>query len=487
MKSNMQADAVLSQAFFSRIRAVEALRILGAGSSFEPEDLRAICTELDEASLRYGRATTATTYSALAGLLRLVTSLAEWREGVLAASDGVERFLRSALERYRLWHNEYGEQDAARALVIASESFPRVASISDFEELCKALAAVPLPVGVFSKGSQRIVPKFADEEASPPPPAELSVAFLKFQIDGRAARSIHHLTPFELHDLEVEVRVSRWPESAAMLRLCPISTELRSTYDLSEFVFDKPEGKPPYTLIQRGRAALQLAQGLNAQPYEFKYSAAFEPVSSEQPVAIVGHRTLLIEGLDVRSNPITGYPLVDEKILNIRDFLRRSGLVNTNELRDVLEVLTVLGGVAGRAIQDAEFDGVWSEAHFQDAIRKELRRNPQIGSDLDEHPKASGGITDLSYRGIVIELKSLPKGVKTLEDCQAYVEQTASYAVAKEKRVAVLCVLDCSTKTGAPWPAAESITILESQSPAKVSVITIVVQGNITRPSKLSK
>src|SRR5690606_2179210 len=177
----------------------------------------------------------------------------------------------------------------------------------------------------------------------------------------------------------------------------------------------------------------------------------------------------------------------DEKILNIRDFLRRSGLVNTNELRDVLEVLTVLGGVAGRAIQDAEFDGVWSEAHFQDAIRKELRRNPQIGSDLDEHPKASGGITDLSYRGIVIELKSLPKGVKTLEDCQAYVEQTASYAVAKEKRVAVLCVLDCSTKTGAPWPAAESITILESQSPAKVSVITIVVQGNITRPSKLSK
>lgn len=117
MKSNMQADAVLSQAFFSRIRAVEALRILGAGSSFEPEDLRAICTELDEASLRYGRATTATTYSALAGLLRLVTSLAEWREGVLAASDGVERFLRSALERYRLWHNEYGEQDAASVVV----------------------------------------------------------------------------------------------------------------------------------------------------------------------------------------------------------------------------------------------------------------------------------------------------------------------------------------------------------------------------------
>ncbi|MGU1667614.1 hypothetical protein ACSETN_26350 [Pseudomonas aeruginosa] len=226
---------------------------------------------------------------------------------------------------------------------------------------------------------------------------------------------------------------------------------------------------------------------MSARPYEFKYSAAFEPVSSEQPVAIVGHRTLLIEGLDVRSNPITGYPMVDEKILSIRDFLRRNGLVNSTELSDVLEVVKVLGGVAGRAIQDAEFDGVWSEAQFQGAIRKELRRNPQIGSDLDEHPKASGGITDLSYRGIVIELKSLPAGVKAVEDCQAYVEQTASYAVAKEKRVAVLCVLDCRTKTAAPWPAGEGIAILKSQPPANVSVITIVVQGNITRPSKLSK
>lgn len=482
----MQADVVLSQNFYSRIRAVETLRSLGAGNSVEPEVLRAISAELDEASLRYGRAINGTTYSALAGLLRLVASLAEWREGVLAASLGVERFLRSAFERHRMWQNEYGEQAAAQSLVKAAESLPRVRSLSDFEDLCIAIAAVPLPVGVFSQGA-RSMSQLVDEQTPPPLPAELSVAFLKFQIDGQAAGSIHHLTPLVLHDLEIEVRVSRWPESAITLRLSPISTELRTSYDLSEFVFDRPAGEPPYILFQRGRAALQLAQGMNARPYEFKYSAAFEPISSEQPVAIVGHRTLLIEGLDVRSNPITGYPKVDEKILSIRDFLRRNSLVNSTELSDVLEVLKVLGGVAGRAIQDAEFDGVWSEAQFQDAIRKELRRNPQIGSDLDEHPKASGGITDLSYRGIVIELKSLPAGVKIIEDCQAYVEQTASYAVSKEKRVAVLCVLDCRTKNAAPWPAGEAIAILKSQPPANVSVITIVVQGNITRPSKLSK
>ncbi|MFG6433710.1 hypothetical protein [Roseateles sp. LYH14W] len=415
-----------------------------------------------------------------------MASLVEWRNAVLDATDGAERFLRSAVERYRLWLKEYGDNEAAAALATASRSLPGIASLDDLEALCKALAGVPLPVGFFSDGSSRL-PRPVEKEAPPPPPAELSVAFLKFQIDGEAAANIHHLAPQVLHDLEIEVRVSRWPTLAERLRLSPVSTELRSTYDLSEFVFERPVGEAPFILMQRGRAVLQLAQGLSTRPYEFKYSAAFEPTVAEQPVSVVGHRTLLIEGLDVKVNPITGYVAVDQKLLKIRDDVRRAALVNAQELTDLLEILTVLGGLAGRAVQDAEFDGVWSEARFQDEVRKELRRNPRIGADLAEHPKAAGGITDLNFHDIVIELKSTPSGLKKVSDCQGYVEQTASYAVAKGKRVAVLCVLDCTMKTTAPLPAADGISILFSAPPAEIAVITILVQGNLTRPSKLSR
>ncbi len=244
-----------------------------------------------------------------------------------------------------MWQKEYGEQTAAQSLVKAAESLPRVGSLSDFEDLCMAIAAVPLPVGVFSEGA-RSMPQFVDEQTSPPLPAELTVAFLKFQIDGQAAGSIHHLTPLVLHDLEIEVRITlaRICNNAeavpyfngAAYQLRPLRVRLRQAC-----------GRTTVHTSPAGRAALQLAQGMSARPYEFKYSAAFEPVSSEQPVAIVGHRTLLIEGLDVRSNPITGYPMVDEKILSIRDFLRRNGLVNSTELSDVLEVVKVLGGWRG--------------------------------------------------------------------------------------------------------------------------------------------
>jgi hypothetical protein len=133
------------------------------------------------------------------------------------------------------------------------------------------------------------------------------------------------------------------------------------------------------------------------------------------------------------------------------------------------------------------FDGAWGEKEFQAQVRKDLRRSPRIGSDLEEHAAAAGGFTDLSLRGITIELKETGTRIKQMEDCRKYVEQAASYAVAKGKRVALLCILDTSAKNSAPWSAAEGIDVLMSAPPANVAVITLVIQGNITRPSKLSR
>ena len=53
---------------------------------------------------------------------------------------------------------------------------------------------------------------------------------------------------------------------------------------------------------------------MNARPFEFKYVAKFKPQSAEQPVNVVGQRTLLLEGIDLARNPITGYPNLDHKL-----------------------------------------------------------------------------------------------------------------------------------------------------------------------------
>jgi hypothetical protein len=68
------------------------------------------------------------------------------------------------------------------------------------------------------------------------------------------------------------------------------------------------------------------------------------------------------------------------------------------------------------------------------------------------------------------------------------VGQTASYAVASGKRVAILCVLDCSKKQQATFAIEDGFDVLMHQEgPSVTFIITILIQGNFAKPSSLSQ
>jgi hypothetical protein len=157
-----------------------------------------------------------------------------------------------------------------------------------------------------------------------------------------------------------------------------------------------------------------------------------------------------IESVDLKVNSLTGYPGVHPKIIEIRDVLRSRFNVPPADLGSALKLAAALGTYMGRVLQDDEITGVLMEKEFQALMRPELRRRPEIGPALSEHPRAAGGITDLSLHGVPLELKVEPAKRLTLADCNQFVGQTTSYAHGSGKRVGVLCVLDCSPKTHAP-------------------------------------
>jgi hypothetical protein len=348
-----------------------------------------------------------------------------------------------------------------------------------------AIGGVPLPMGMFLHAHPVTgVSGLGSEQESRPEPLALTVAFLKFQIDSVAAQHVHQLTPGEVHDLELEVRVSRWPEEHSELKLTPVSVEPASSYEFPSFRFARPAGEAPYILSQRARAILKASQGIHARPFEFKYLAEFLPSRSEQPVAIVGHRTLLIDGTDP-SRSISGYPAMDRRLIEMRESLRRTLGMTTTELLDLLTVLTTLFNLAGCAVQDALFPGKRTEAQFQADVRGALRRNPNIGVDLDEHANAAGGITDLSFRAIPIELKVANTALFSVAEGKRFAAQAASYAVAKGKKTAVVCVLDCSEKAGPPRDPADLVQLVSLENGVQVCVL--VIQGNLRKPSALSK
>src|SRR5690606_20782486 len=108
------------------------------------------------------------------------------------------------------------------------------------------------------------------------------------------------------------------------------------------FQFEKPDGEAPYTMRQSGRAALLLPQGMHARPFEFKYTAEFIPERGDQPVAVVGHRTLIVDGADATKLQICGYPGLDQTLFALREALRRRPGVPQAEAGDALLVLAAL-------------------------------------------------------------------------------------------------------------------------------------------------
>lgn len=469
-----------------RLRAVEALAAISKGQ-WPPHDLKAVASDLDSASTAFSSAPAAVAYSAFGGIVRIVDMLAHWRRAVLDAESDADRYLRSARERHRLWLDDCGDSDAAADLRAAAEHLATLDSTDQVADIARALISVPLPIGIFA---QEVKPDLAvDADLSAPkgePLVDLTVAFLTFLFDGQPAAEVHQLAAQEVHDLEVEVRVSRWPQDKRELRLTPISVELKSTYDFPSFQFEKPDGEAPYTMRQSGRAALLLPQGMQARPFEFKYTAEFLPERGDQPVAVVGHRTLIVDGSDVTKYQICGYPGLDQKLFKLREMLRRRPGVPQSETAAAMLVLAALCNVAGRAVQDAEFKGRWDEATFQRSLRAELRRNPMIGVDLDEHAHAGGGISDLSFRGMPIELKAVGTLISSVDQCEPFLAQTASYAVAKSKSTAILCVLDSSDKKTAAVPP-EVLLDIRTQGQGAMSICVLVIQGNLARPSALSR
>lgn len=483
----MRSDAILSQAFQARITANRLLLAASAPRAQRSAELLGAADELDGISAMIAFSAVASAYAAMADALRIAEQLIEWRSGVLNGVQESARFLRAAKERGRLWLIEYRSANVPPALGEVVEKIDSIADTSEIEGVCRAIASIPLPIPFFA-AEVRPSPTGKDEEAERVVPDELTVAFLRFVIDGAPATETHFLRPRETHDLEIEVRVSRWPEDADVLQLSPITIESPDTYDFPRFRFAKPSGDPPFILNERGRAILKVAQNLHARPFEFKYTAEFAPRTSEQPVAVVGQRTLRIEGIDVEASPITGYVAMDRKLLDVRDRLRSQRLAHDADLKACLTILTSLCSLACRAIQDGLYRGVLTEAEFQRDVRADLRRWPSIGGQLDEHAHAAGGITDLSFQGIPIELKVEPHNRVTLADCERFVEQTSSYVVAKGKRIGVLSVLDCSEKNAGPNPAEEGLGILMRQTnEGVVCIVTVLIQGNFPPPSHYSR
>jgi hypothetical protein len=107
---------------------------------------------------------------------------------------------------------------------------------------------------------------------------------------------------------------------------------------------------------------------------------------------------------------------------------------------------------------------------------------------LQGHPEAAGGITDLTFRDIPIELKVENSKVLFPKDFSKFFDQTAAYAIGLGKRIAVLSILDASAKLAPVGVVEDDIAVFPHKSgQSLIVIVVVVVRGGFPKPSSYSR
>lgn len=471
-----------------RLSALQVLRGILA-------DERADRAELDRAAAEMKRVADVLpregrdAYRGWGELLTAVGQLWAWRAAVREAEVDSDRYLRAARERAREILKWTDRGIGFDGIAMTADKIIELQDPGEVQEAseCLLAAGLPLPFPGREEHGRRPFRAAADAKERPSP----VVLFLSFSMNGQPVADLHDLSPNVLHDLEVQLRLSRWPEGASALELVPLSVEPHGIVNAPDYVI-KPEGFV-LTYSSTGRLLARVSHDSLARPLEVSYEVRVisdSPDEDAQPSLVVkGQRRLLLRCVD-RRQPWYGNQAIEETVDEIRRQGREVGLQD-EELATLLTLSGGMGLVAFEGLSSNAFPGEWTEAEFHRSVRTILRANPSIGSNLEEHPHAGGGIADLSLNRVRLELKVDPKDLSIDDAIKSYGQQAAQYAVGSDRRSAVLAVL-CPTKEGwAPAPLQNDIAprVIAPQTggsrPVLVSVV--LVRRSLAAPSSLSR
>jgi hypothetical protein len=421
-------------------------------------------------------------YSLYAGLIECASRLFSWSIAVRACEADADRYLRGA--------KVLAQDTVSAAQSELQEPFStcfglidQVTAVADVGPFIKSVLSIPLPISypVENRKFRHASPSSTDKKPQRP-----VVAFTSFSVNGTRFQKDHLLHLDIVYDLEVEIGLSEWPQSEQELRLEPLSVEPGDSYDLPIFSFTKPAGVGPFSLRATKRMVLKRATSFLARPLEFSYRARF---LADTEVTTEGQRHLSVRCFDPKREPQSGYEQVDLKLIEIRDQARLVSGINDSDLNNLLILMGAVGGLAGQALQDNLFHGLWSEQEFQSELKRLLRLRPTVGAELEEHPHVSGGITDLSFRHIRLELKVVHGHRVTRDDLLKFLPQVSQYVAGSDKRFGMLCVLDSSPKDTAPGLVADDISYEVVMAPSgkglPIGIGVVVIRGNLAAPSSL--
>jgi hypothetical protein len=302
-----------------------------------------------------------------------------------------------------------------------------------------------------------------------------------------------------LYPLVFRVRGLACPKDAIRLRLDLLTTCPQSEFSVSEFTLDPPQciENDEYLGELAGHIKFNSEQSTLLEDLVFTVRGAFETSGgSFMEVPVIGHNELRLRiGSEDRYPFLTGNRILDRHIEELVTKLLSDCPKVRDELRELLDILQALTRLLTTYAQEAIYKGRRdvTESEFQATVLRDLRF--LLGQEVQEHPKQAGGIPDVRYRGVIVELKVEKENGDREHISKKYAAQSVQYTGVEARQVSILLVLDLTSKDKPPGDIRNDIllTAVETHGgndgtkkfPSKTFVF--VINGNMKSPSTYSQ
>ena len=365
----------------------------------------------------------------------------------------------------------------------------------DVNVALELLAGLPLPTLYYAEKEDewRVRRRPREEQAQTKPPLLKVIAFL----DNSPLVCPQVLRPALLYSLRFRVRGSFWPGGANSLHLDLISTCPSGSYALSPFSIPRPNTDGEFEAEADGNITFHTAQSPVSMNLAFTVRCRFQPEGGgSSDAVVVGHHRLQFRVGDLGRLAIaSGYRRMDARVLELVQELQRSTPAAASEFPELLPVLEALASFLGVYSQRGVFKGSdkVTEKEFQQHVIDFMRM--KLGEEVQEHGQQAGGITDIRFRGVVVELKVEKDDGERTAICKKYTAQSTQYEGSEARQVSVLLVLDLTEKTLPPGDIRNDMLMADVPTHGGVDAgkahpsraFVFILNGNIRSPSSYSR
>lgn len=414
--------------------------------------------------------------------------------------DGeINNHLNASKNHIRLINSDslYYLQNFRKDMDIMAQEISSIKDIKDVNAVISRFVGIPFPMVSEFPIQQSYLNKDLYEPESKSNEEKKTVLSLSLYIDGEPWPNPKILKPEINYKISGTIYFNYWPEGYPSLIIKPVSTTSNDWFILSLPIIVYEKNILNYEIS--GSIVFKYPQNSIDDNITIRLLAYFENSAEKLYPILIGYDQLILKVLDPNSNQfLTGFNMMNKAVFDISKSISIDlPNIEKTEKENFLFLLSGILNFQAFSLQQGIYKNIDSmkEDMFRDDIIRHLIGLPYLGEQIAKESHLSGGRVEISFRGIIAELKVEKKISNRKKMIEKYMSQPVAYSSGNINQVSILCILDLTVKVNPPANPLNNISIIsppihgfdDNDLPYPSKVAVIIIDGNTKKPSDYSK